>query len=107
MTAADDARQAAERARDFLAGLEDIPDDADDVLFEARVEALRQVAPDAGPHAELRLRLAGPNVRDGFYDAEMEAALADPLRREFASAVGPKSSPQVELGLVGVSSGSV
>jgi hypothetical protein len=107
MTERDDARQAADRARDFLAGLEDVPDDADEVLFESRVEALRRVVPGAGPQAELRLRLAGPNVRDGFYDAEMEAALADPLRREFAAAAGSKATPQVELGLVGVSSGSV
>lgn len=107
MTERDDARQAAERAREFLTGLDDVPDDADEVLFESRVEALRRVIPGAGPHAELHLRLAGPNVRDGFYDAEMEAALADPLRREFSAAAGSKVTPQVELGLVGVSSGSV
>lgn len=107
MTERDDARQAAQRARDFLADLEEVPDDADEVLFESRVEAFRRIAPDGGPQAELRLRLAGPDVRDGFYDADMEAALADPLRREFAAAAGSKTTPQLELGLVGVSSGSV
>lgn len=98
MTEQDDARAAAERARNFLAGLDAVPDDADEVLFDARVEALRSVMPGAGPHAELRLRLAGPNIRDGFYDSEMESALADPLRREFATTAGTKSSPLVEVG---------
>ena len=62
MTERDDSRRAADRARDFLASLDDVAEDADDVLFESRVEALRRLRPDAGPHAELRLRLAGPDV---------------------------------------------
>jgi hypothetical protein len=107
MTERSGAGTPDERARAFLASLDDVPDDQDDVLFDARVEALRRVMPDAGPRTELRLRLAGPNVRDGFYDAEMESVLADPLRREFSAAVGAKPSQQVEFGLVGVSAGSV
>ena len=96
----------SERAEAFFESVAEPDELMDDLLDDARYEAARQHDPSLVRATELRLRLVGPGVRDGFYDPAVEERLAGPLGKELAAAGDPKLE-QTRLGLVGISPGSV
>lgn len=77
-----------------------------DVFDDAAYQAASRMDPSLARSSELRLRLVGPSVQDGFYDSDVQDAIAGPLGREVAAAAGPGAGA-ARIGLVGVSSGSV
>lgn len=96
-----------ERVRSFFESTPVPEDPIDELIDDLQYQALLDIDPSALRVSELRLRLAGPSIRDGFYDSDVQNALAGPLGKELSAAAGSKHPQQTRLGLVGISPGSV
>lgn len=99
-------RPMSRRVRDFFEEAPEPEGSLQEVFDDAEYEAARHLDPSLHRASELRLRLIGPAAQSGWYNSEVQDALAGPLGREVAAAAGPDNEA-ARIGLVGVSEGSV